>query len=87
MTLDTTTMTKLIIQAREYVRGFIHNNTIEGVWSQLKRGITGVYRVVSKKYLQSYVNEYAWRYNQRNNQGKMFEMLLRQVAEVKTLKV
>ncbi len=71
----------------EYVRGFIHNNTIEGVWSQLKRGITGVYRVVSKKYLQSYVNEYAWRYNQRNNQGKMFEMLLRQVAEVKTLKV
>ncbi len=60
----------------EYGRGLIHNNTIEGVWSQLKRGITGVYRHVSKKYLQSYVNEYAFRYNHRNLENGMFEILL-----------
>jgi len=71
----------------EYVRGFIHDNTIENIWSHLKRGIYGVYRVVSKKYLQAYVDEYAFRHNHRQNPGKMFELLLRQVVEVKTLKV
>ncbi len=72
--------------ASEYVRGQIHTNTIEGVWSQLKRGITGVYRHVSKEYLQSYVNEYSWRYNNRIYAGGMFERLLQQVVEVSSLK-
>lgn len=72
---------------KEFGRGLVHNNTIEGVWSQLKRGITGVYRHVSREYLQDYVNEYSWRYNHRNNQGKMFELLLRRVVEVKALRV
>lgn len=68
----------------EYVRGQIHTNTIEGVWSQLKRGLFGVYRHVSKEYLQSYVNEYSWRYNNRIYAGGMFERLLKQVVEVRT---
>lgn len=60
----------------------------------LKRGIYGVYRVVSKKYLQAYIDEYAWRYkrslisseiNNRKYEDKMFEMLLSQTAEVKTI--
>lgn len=67
--------------ASEYVRGEIHTNTIEGVWSQLKRGITGVYRHVSKEYLQDYVNEYAFRYNHRNS-GNMFEDLFKQIQPV-----
>lgn len=69
----------------EYARGIVHNNNIENVWSHLKRGITGVYRVVSKKYLQAYVDEYAFRYNNRLLGGKMFDILLRQVAEVKII--
>lgn len=64
--------------ASEYVRGEIHTNTIEGVWSQFKRGITGVYRHVSKEYLQDYVNEYAFRYNHRNSRN-MFEDLFKQI--------
>jgi len=49
----------------EYVRGTAHTNTIEGFWSQLKRSIDGTYHAVSPKYLQSYVNEFTFRYNYR----------------------
>ncbi len=49
----------------EYVRGNVHTNTIEGFWSQLKRSIDGTYHAVSPKYLQSYVDEFVFRYNFR----------------------
>lgn len=49
----------------EYVRGSAHANTIEGFWSQLKRSIDGTYHAVSPKYLQSYVDEFVFRYNFR----------------------
>lgn len=71
----------------EYVRGDVYTQSIENVWSHLKRGIYGVYRHVSKKYLQAYADEYAWRYNHRFYAGKMFDGLLQQVATVKLLKV
>ena len=51
--------------ALEYVRGSAHTNTIEGFWSQLKRSIDGTYHAVSPKYLQSYLNEFTFRYNMR----------------------
>lgn len=50
----------------EYVRGDAHTNTIEGFWSQLKRSIDGTYHAVSPKYLQSYLNEFSFRYNLRD---------------------
>lgn len=72
----------------QYVKwhGLVHNNTIESLWSQFKRGIYGVYRNVSKKYLQAYVDEYTWRYNNRSYPGRMFDRLLRQITEVTSLK-
>ncbi|OGE25311.1 hypothetical protein A3H85_02450 [Candidatus Daviesbacteria bacterium RIFCSPLOWO2_02_FULL_40_8] len=72
---------------KEYVRGKIHTQNVENVWSILKRGIYGVYRVVSKKYLQAYIDEYSWRYNNRQYQDKMFDRLLGEIANVKVLKV
>lgn len=51
--------------AKEYVRGLVHTNTIEGFWGQMKRSIDGTYHVVSKKYLQHYVDEFVFRYNLR----------------------
>ncbi len=66
-----------------YVLGDIHTQNAENIWSTLKRGIYGVYRAVSKKYLQNYVDEYAWRYNHRCNPGNMFDCLLREVSGVK----
>jgi transposase-like protein len=64
-----------------YVMGDAHTNTIEGFWSLVKRGIGGVYHSVSKKYLQTYLNEYSFRYNRRNNGQPMFTSLLEQVSE------
>ena len=43
--------------------GDAHTNTIEGLWSLVKRGIGGVNHAVSAKHLQTYLNEYAFRYN------------------------
>jgi transposase-like protein len=43
----------------------INTNSIEGFWSQLKRGIYGVYHWASNKHIQRYVNEFAFRYNNR----------------------
>ena len=56
--------------SRIYVIGEIHTNTIEGFWSLVKRGIRGVYHSVGSEYLQSYVNEYSFRYNRRNNKNE-----------------
>ena len=64
-----------------YVIGNIHTNTIEGFWGNTKPGITGVYRHVSPKYLQSYLNEYAFRYNHRNDVKPMFLSMLDRMTQ------
>jgi len=56
--------------------GNAHTNTIENFWSLLKRGISGVYHAVSEKYLQSYINEYGFRYNHRKDEKPMFLTVL-----------
>ena len=64
-----------------WVRGDAHTNTIEGFWSLLKRGINGVYHAVSEKYLQNYINEYAFRYNHRDDDRPMFKTVLAQIVK------
>ncbi len=66
-----------------YVVGNIHTNTIEGFWSILKRGIAGVYHSVSAKHLQAYVNEYAFRYNHRDDTQPMFQSVGDRVRQVR----
>jgi transposase-like protein len=53
---------------REYVSGQNHTNTIESFWALFKRGYMGVYHQMSKKHLQRYVNEFAFRFNRRANE-------------------
>jgi transposase len=64
-----------------YVLGNVHTNTIEGFWSLVKRGIAGVYHNVSKKYLQTYLDEYSFRYNRRNQGNLIFTSILERVCE------
>ncbi len=69
---------------RIYVAGEVHTNTIEGFWSLLRRGISGVYHGVSTKHLQSYVDEYVFRYNNREATGRgMFEAFLDRASQPK----
>lgn len=68
--------------AGSYVEGEVHTNTIEGFFGNLKTGMRGAYKKVSRKWLQSYIDEYAWRYNARREQGAMFEQLLARATRV-----
>ena len=69
--------------SKSYANGAAHTNTIEGFWSLVKRGIAGVYYQVGFEYLQSYLNEYAFRYNRRKVMRPMFRLL----AERTTIQV
>ena len=60
---------------KQYVNGNIHTNTIEGFWALLKRGIVGQYHKVSVGYLQRYVDEFAFRYNNRKNDD-VFDLVM-----------
>ena len=51
----------------EYVRGDVHTNSIENVWSLLKRSIIGSYHQVSAKHLDAYLDELEFRFNNREN--------------------
>lgn len=65
--------------AHVYVSGDVHTNTIEGFWAAVKNGLRGVCHGVGADYLQSYLNEYSFRYNHRNDLAPMFETLLGRV--------
>lgn len=65
----------------EYVKEDTYTNTLEGFWSQLKRSINGTHHSVSPKYLQAYIDEFAYRYNRRNSKSPIFLGLLQKVAQ------
>lgn len=56
-------------KAREYSRGPIHTNTIEGYFSIFKRGMKGVYQHCGKKHLHRYLAEFDFRYSNREATG------------------
>lgn len=51
--------------AGEYVRGDVHTNTVEGVFSIFKRGMKGIYQHCGEKHLHRYLAEFDFRYNNR----------------------
>lgn len=63
-----------------YVDGEAHTNTIEGFFGNLKTGMRGAYKKVSLRWLQSYLDEYAWRHNARYDARSMFEALTERAA-------
>ncbi len=63
--------------AEEWVRGDVHTNYIENIWSLLKRSLIGSYHKVSKKHLDAYLNELEWRFNNRDNPYLFRDTLLK----------
>ena len=54
---------------REYARGEVHNNTAESYNALLERAKVGVFHQISKEHMQRYVDEVAFRWNQRVPSG------------------
>ena len=71
----------------EWVRGSVHTNTVESAWSLFDRGVIGSYHKLSRKHLPAYLDEFAFRFNNRSNQFLFRDTLLRLVdAEALTFK-
>jgi transposase-like protein len=63
--------------ADEWVRGGVHTNSVENVWSLFKRSVMGSYHQVSKKHLDAYLDELEWRFNNRDNPYLFRDTLLK----------
>lgn len=71
---------------KEFVKGDCHTNGIESFWAVFKRGYQGVYHQMSKKHLQRYVNEFAFRFNRKTNtMQNVFSEVVTNIAETTKL--
>jgi transposase-like protein len=71
---------KTIDHAKEWVRGEVHTNCIEGFWTLLKRALGGTWTHIAAFHLHRYCHEQSWRYNHRKaGDGGRFWTLLRAV--------
>jgi ISXO2-like transposase domain len=65
-------------------KGFISSTaSVDSAFSLFKRGIVGSYHKMSKDHLDSYLQEFCWRFNRRHMQPEMFDALLHEVATKK----
>jgi transposase-like protein len=73
---------QFIDHAIAYVNGRVHTNGLENFWSLLKRGIHGTYVNVEPFHLFRYVDEQAFRFNNRldMNDGDRFDSAVRQIT-------
>jgi transposase-like protein len=69
---------QVVDHAIEYVRENVHTNGLENFWSLFKRGINGTYVSVEPYHLFRYVDEQAFRFNNREgiNDFDRFKLLL-----------
>jgi transposase-like protein len=65
---------------KKYVARDIHTNSIENVWSLLKRSIVGSYHQVSAKHLDAYLDELEFRFNNRENPYMFRDAMLKLVV-------
>lgn len=64
---------------KQFVNGVYHTQGIEGFWSRLKLSVRGTHVHVSKKHLQKYADEFAFRHNNRAEPALMFDAALSSV--------
>lgn len=66
-------------------KGELSMKTVEGAFSLFKRGVIGSYHQLSTDHLDSYLQEFCWRYNRRGMQPWMFDTLLREIVTKKPM--
>jgi transposase-like protein len=67
----------------EWVRGNVHTNNVENVWSLLKRSVVGTYHKLSVKHLDAYLDELEHRFNNRRNEFLFRDTLMKLVKAEK----
>lgn len=77
---DENTRHQWVNHSQTWVEADVHTNTIEGVWSLLKRSVIGSYHHLSLKHLPAYLDEMAFRYNNRENAYLFRDTLRRLIA-------
>jgi transposase-like protein len=70
--------------AGEYVRADVHTNTVESAWSLFKRSIVGAYHQISAKHMDKYLDEQAWRFDNRRN-AYLFRDTMLKLLEAKAM--
>jgi len=72
----------IVNHAERYVEGNIHTNGLENFWSLLKRGLHGTYVSVEPFHLFRYIDEQAFRFNNRKgmNDGERFSEVVKQIV-------
>jgi transposase-like protein len=72
----------VINHAVEYVNGNVHTNAMENFWSLLKRGLHGTYISVEPFHLFRYIDEQAFRFNNRNgmDDSERFDAVVKQIV-------
>ena len=71
----------VINHAVEYVNGNVHTNGMENFWSLLKRGLHGTYVSVEPFHLFRYIDEQAWRFNNRKmDDAARFDIGVREIT-------
>ncbi len=72
---------RFVDHAVEYVKDNVHTNGLENFWCLLKRTIKGTYTYVDGAQLQAYLDEQAWRYNERKaNDGERFSAVTKSLC-------
>jgi len=70
---------KTVNHQQWYVDGDVHTNSIESFWALLKRGIVGQYHKVSVNHLNKYIDEFSYRFNNRENDDLFAHTIVRAV--------
>jgi transposase-like protein len=80
--LETDYQHAVINHAIEYVNGNVHTNGMENFWSLLKRSLKGTYVSVEPFHLFRYVDEQAFRFNNRGpmNDSDRFTYVMRKIV-------
>lgn len=65
---------------KQYVKGAIHTNTVEGFWAIVKNSIRGNYIKISKKYLPFYLVQAQYMYNNRDESG-LFDKFMKEALK------